>query len=262
MITYSPIPSLHLFGNVSLHPFGLLVATGVISGAALVHRRAKELKIPRDHVDGMIHWAVVPGFIGAHLFEMFFYQTDRLMQDGPLELLKFWDGISSYGGFIGAILGLFWYYRTTLKKGILIYTDLLLQGLVLGWVFGRLGCTIAFDHPGSITNFALAFEQDGVGRHNLGFYEFIFTLVVLLPTTLWIHHKKLKAGYQTVAMALLYAPVRFILDLFRATDKAGSDTRYLGLTFAHYVSLAVAAFGIWLWIHLRATQSDASARAP
>jgi phosphatidylglycerol:prolipoprotein diacylglycerol transferase len=199
---------------------------------------------------------VVPGFILAHWVAIVFYKWERLETEGPLLLLKVWDGISSYGGFIGALLGLLYFARTTLKgKNLFVYSDLLMQGLVLGWLFGRLGCTISFDHPGDVTDFALGFARGGIARHNLGFYEFLYTLVVLFPTSLWIYAQerkgRLASGYNTAVIGLLYAPLRFVLDLFRATDMAGADTRYFGLTFAHYCCLATMALCVAILMRIR-----------
>ena len=44
------------------------------------------------------------GFIGAHVFDVLAYQPGRLSED-PLLIFKLWQGISSYGGFIGGVFG-------------------------------------------------------------------------------------------------------------------------------------------------------------
>jgi phosphatidylglycerol:prolipoprotein diacylglycerol transferase len=51
-----------------------------------------------------------------------------------------------------------------------------------------------------------------------------------------------------IALAtMLYAPARFVLDFFRATDVALPDRRYLGLTPAQWACLATFALGVHLW---------------
>jgi phosphatidylglycerol:prolipoprotein diacylglycerol transferase len=263
MITGFPIPGIPLFGGLTLYPFGLLVATGVLAGALLIRARARERGIAEGVADSLIVWAVVPGFIMAHWVAILFYKIERLELEGPLLLLKVWDGISSYGGFIGALIGLLIFARTTLKgKNLFVYSDLLMQGLILGWLFGRLGCTISFDHPGSVTESAIGFvTRSGVARHNLGFYEFLYSLLILFPVSLWIHSRerlgRLKPGYNTAMIGLLYAPLRFVLDFFRSTDMSGSDTRYLGLTFAHYCCLATMVLCGLIIARLRGPSQDA-----
>jgi phosphatidylglycerol:prolipoprotein diacylglycerol transferase len=41
--------------------------------------------------------------------------------------------------------------------------------------------------------------------------------------------------------------MRFILDFFRATDIAGADARYFGLTPGQYSAILLVGVGIWLW---------------
>ncbi len=110
------------------------------------------------------------------------------------------------------------------------------------WAIGRLACTTAHDHPGTLTTFPFAVSlktpearayitavyQDA-GRlaelpgpselarmafHDLGWYEFLHTLLVVF--------------------LLLYVPARFGLDFLRL-----SDVRYFGLTPGQYAGLAV-----------------------
>jgi len=190
-----------------------------------------------------VAWAVVVGFVGAHLAAVIFYTPERITED-PLILLKIWDGISSYGGFIGAFFGLFIYYRSQ-GKPWLHQAEICLQALVLGWIFGRMACFIAYDHPGAPTDFFLAQEyRDGVVRHNLGFYEFLYTLLVIAPVMFYLRTKDLKPGVMSLALVGLYAPVRFMFDFLRATDLQSSDDRYFGLTFAQYacIGMFVVAF--------------------
>lgn len=232
--------------------FGLLVASGVLLGRWYVLKRSREyrLDVPEMEVASLV--AVNVGFVISHVFEIVFYSPERIAREGIWVLFKFWDGISSYGGFLGALIGLSGYYAWK-KKSWWRQADAIIEGLVYGWVFGRLGCTVVFDHPGPLTDFVLGMNyRDGV-RHNLGFYEFLYTLLVLVPSTLWIRARQLRGralppGGAIFLISALYAPVRFALDFLRAEDLASADKRYAGLTPAHYMSLALfvfAVFGYW-----------------
>lgn len=247
MIPQFDLPSLHLFGPFAIQPFGSLVAFGVFLGMIRAQNRAESLGIKKQNIESGIRWVLIPGFIGAHVFEMFFYQWDRLIMEGPVALLKLWDGISSFGGIFGAAFGFFWISRSYRSERRAIM-DLLVEGFVIGWVFGRIGCSLVVDHPGSETDFALGFmTRDGV-RHNLGFYELIYTILVLFPVSRWMSAKVLKQpGMLTVLMCLLYAPVRFVLDFFRSTDQVNSDPRFLGLTAGHYSAVVLVGIGVYLW---------------
>lgn len=240
---------LHL-GPIHIGPFGLLVATGIFVGRALTLHRAKQAGIPQEEMDDAILYTLLSAFFFAHFFEAVFYHPEQISRHGLIYLLKFWKGISSFGGFFGGIFGFLFYVYTRKVRSPLLYAECILQGLVLGWVFGRLGCTIIFDHPGELSNFFLAFQQPGGARHNLGFYEFLLTLLILFPATLILHHLKVRPGTYSAAVLMLYTPVRFFLDFLRVGAGQKGDARYLGLTFGQYGSIMLFMLGVFIAIKL------------
>jgi phosphatidylglycerol:prolipoprotein diacylglycerol transferase len=141
-----------------------------------------------------------------------------------------------------------------------VFAECILQGLVLGWIFGRLGCTIVFDHPGVLSNFFLAFQQPGGSRHNLGFYEFLFTLLILLPTILILHRLKAKPGSYSAAVLILYTPVRFFLDFLRVDAGHNGDIRYFSLTPGQYGCIIFFVLGVIIAIKL--IKSPSSPQSP
>ena len=241
MIPYFPAPRLHLFGNVTIHLFGALVALGVMLGARYAGKRAIALKVPAIEMEQAILWVLIPGFIASHWLDLIFYTPQRLSEEGPWVIFKFWDGMSSFGGFLGAFVG-FQIFRLRLGKPVWVHADILVQALVIGWIFGRLGCTLVMDHPGALSDFVLAFDRPGGARHNLGFYELLYTLGVLTPAVWLLNRRPRPPGQSALVISLLYAVVRFFLDFFRAEDGANVDPRYFGLTFAQYCCLALVVF--------------------
>jgi phosphatidylglycerol:prolipoprotein diacylglycerol transferase len=250
MIPYFQATAIHLTDSIALQPFGLLVGTGVLLGAWLAKRRAREAGVSEDEIRSAIFSAVIPGFLMAHWVTLFFYHFEWLDTKGPLIIFKFWEGLSSFGGFLGAFLGLLVYFGRK-RKSWLLEAEILLQALLLGWIFGRLGCTIVHDHPGNHTDFFLAVNYPDGPRHDLGLYEFLYTLLVLFPLSLWIHARRFVTGTTIAATVILYAPFRFLCDFLRVRDSVGADRRYLGLTPAQYGCIAVFIGGLyllnWLW---------------
>ncbi len=237
-------------GPFHLRTFGLLVAMGLIAGRAFALHRAKEAGITRDEMDDAIFYILVPAFIFAHLVEAFFYHPELIAQQGLIYLLKIWKGLSSYGGFFGGLFGFMFFIHRKKIRFPLIYAECILQGLVVGWIFGRLGCTIVFDHPGHLTDFFLAFQHPDGARHNLGFYEFLFTLFILFPAILILHRLKAKPGSYSAWVLILYTPVRFFLDFLRMDASGNGDVRYLGLTPGQYGSIILFVLGVWVAIKL------------
>ena len=240
------IPAL---GPLQIHAFGILVATGILVGARLTRDRGVELGLKPEPIAQMITTVLVCGFIFAHVFDVFAYQTK-----GPRptlwEILNPFGGLSSYGGFIGAVSGLFYWCRRN-RQPVMPYADSLAYGLAAGWMFGRLGCFTAHDHPGHFSSFFLAVQYPEGARHDLGLDEALWAfgvtlLFLILRKTQGERPRRL--GLYVGLLTTLYGPVRFALDFLRATDVPGADPRYGGLTPAQWLSLLVCVVGIGLLV--------------
>jgi phosphatidylglycerol---prolipoprotein diacylglyceryl transferase len=167
VIPYVKIPEL-IIGPLPLHAFGLLVATGVIIGTALATSRARRRGFDLDLLHSFITWMLVGGFVAGHVLDEVFYHPDDIARD-PLSLLKLWAGLSSFGAFTGAAVGIFlWKYFDYLSAGspgshgrrgfvrnhparpLLPFADLILSVFPVAWIFGRSGCSSVHDHPGEV----------------------------------------------------------------------------------------------------------------
>src|SRR5262249_9531109 len=159
MIPYIHVPDLNLFG-LTLHPFGLLVATGVIIGTALATRRARKRGFDLEKLNSFITWMLVAGFMGGHMLDEIFYHPHELLTR-PWSILFLWEGLSSFGGFTGALIGIvLWKFfdaqiifrlgpitipkitRRATRQPILPFADLILAVFPVAWIFGRSGCSV------------------------------------------------------------------------------------------------------------------------
>lgn len=264
MIPYFEQPCAHI-GPLRLCAFGFIVAASVLAGLELGRRRFRHLGLDAGVGESLAWYAIVGGFLGAHLFSIIFYFPEKLADD-PLLLLRVWEDISSFGGIIGGFLGILLFFRRKLPNADastrLAYLDVAAFVFPVSLMIGRIACTFAHDHPGTITRFPLAisleradarayiaavYENAGrvaelpppdvlstMGFHDLGWYEFLYLAAVVVPLTLWWGGTSRRPGFFLGAFALLYAPVRFALDFLRV-----SDARYVGLTPAQFAALAI-----------------------
>jgi phosphatidylglycerol:prolipoprotein diacylglycerol transferase len=238
-------------GSFEISPFGILVAAGVLFGIHLMRRWSNEKGLDWDALFGGVGWMLVVGFAGSHLTDVALYDPDDFTD--MRVLLDFRTAYSSFGGFLAGGLAAAAYFRL---KGLpmLPYMECTLYGFTGGWLFGRLGCFAVHDHPGTTTSlpFGIAMK-DGV-RHDVGFYELLFTIVlfaVLEATT----RGPRRDGYVVALVATTYAPVRFALDFLRVRDEL-----YAGLTPAQWACLPLLVVGLWYCRKLMV--SDRSDEAP
>ena len=272
LVPYFQIPSLHILDGVAIHPFGVLVATGILIGATLTRRRGRSLGLDDEMIKNMIFWSVLTGFVFAHVLDVLIYQHHPDMQEKLRALIDPRSGLSSMGGFLGAVVGLFAWCKKNDQK-VLPYADSLAYGLAAGWLFGRMGCFVAHDHPGHLVGSSpfgflgvdypcpaahCANTPDGklwhVGaefrRWDLGFIE-VLVSGVLTAFYFIAERFRVRCGFFVAAIATYYGPVRFFLDYLRVYEsefQGGADPRVAGLTPAQYAALLVTAIGIYLCV--------------
>jgi phosphatidylglycerol:prolipoprotein diacylglycerol transferase len=253
VIPYIAQPHLSL-GPISIHAFGVLVALAMIVGMRFVRRRAAADGLDPMVADRLVTWVLVGGFIGAHLVDRFLYFREETFAN-PITILKFWEGISSFGGFVGAIVAAVLFFRRESALPCWRYLDCVAYGFPFGWIFGRLGCTVAFDHPGVPTTFFLA-ERDaeGIVRHNLGLDEALFTMLISALFYYLGRKGRRPPGFFVAMLAIVYTPVRFLFDFLRTRD-----VRYLGLTPGQWGAIALLIVGVLL---LQAAKKRGEAEAP
>src|SRR5438874_13122604 len=69
--------------------FGVIVAIGVLIGAAILRRYAEWHGVFDEHIRGLTGWITVAGFLGAHFLVVIFEHWDRLERD-PVVFIQLW----------------------------------------------------------------------------------------------------------------------------------------------------------------------------
>ena len=188
------------------------------------------------------------------------------MAEHPVVLLRLWEDISSFGGILGGLLGIWLFLRlkspAVAASTRLVYFDAVAFVFPFALAVGRVACSLAHDHPGTVTSFPLAISLESpkaqayitgvyqasgrlgelpppavlaqLGFHDLGWYELLYLGLVVLPTFALLGRRGRPAGFFVLAFIIMYMPVRFALDFLRV-----ADARYLGLTPAQYVASAM-----------------------
>lgn len=236
MIPWFQFTTIH-FGFLTIQVWGLMVALGIFCATFVAARKAKRDGLNPNLVWDFVFWVIVGAFVGARLFMVLYDPALYLMH--PVELLKVWQGgFSEMGGFIGAVIALLVYFRSK-KIDAWRYAGCAAYALPLGFGIGRIGCFLIHDHPGTLTHFILGVRYpDGV-RHDHGLYLSIEGFLLFLLFVI-LDRKHAKPQTFVIAFLILHGTIRFLLDFLRAVD-----VRYVFLTPAQYISIAMVVVGLF-----------------
>ncbi len=279
-ITIDPI----MIAGRELSPFGLLLAIAIIVGIELAMHRGRKLGADLHELRYFIVIIAIFGLVGAHVLDVIFYYPHEVMTT-PWVLFDISNGLSSFGGFVSAVIGgIVWKYyglRDWIRIGnvqlqrlvrrkepaaLLPFTDILTAVFPITWIFGRMGCALVHDHlgvrasapswltvafgEGPVTRLGvIALHWGNQPRYDLGLLEMFFSVLLAIGFALTWKRGGMK-GWYVVAACVLYAPVRFALDFLRETGGISGDIRYAGLTPAQWACFLLFSFGVGLGIWL------------
>ena len=279
MVPYFEQPSISL-GPITIAAFGVIVSGSVLAGIEIGRRRFRNLGLDPARGEALGWYAIIGGFLGAHLFSVLFYFPGEVVVN-PLLLFKVWENIASFGSILGGLLAIWLYFRikapdvsAEMRR---VYLDVVAFTFPFALAIGRFACSLAHDHPGTLTTFPLAISLESpaareyissvyrnggraaelpaadvmtrMGFHDLGWYEFLYLAAVVVPAVLLTNHRRRgerPAGRFAALFILLYMPVRFALDFLRV-----SDARYAGLTPAQWTALVLLGALPVMWFRWR-----------
>jgi phosphatidylglycerol---prolipoprotein diacylglyceryl transferase len=262
MIPYVQQPVWHL-GPLTIHAFGIAVALAMWVGLTLGQRGFERAALDPAVGNRLGGWVIAGGILGAHVFSVLLYFPQKL-RDDPWLILRVWEDISSFGGMLGGSIAAFLFFSTRLSASDwstrLRYLDVVALVFAPALAIGRVGCALAHDHPGEVTDFPLAISlkseaahtylrevyasggltfpanAQSMGFHDLGLYEFLYLALVVVPILAHLNRRPRASGFYLLVFAALYFPVRFVLDTLRV-----ADSRYLGLTPAQWGAAMIMA---------------------
>ena len=135
-ITLNP-PASFTLGPLSIHFYGLIIATGLMLAVLYCSKRASQFGLTEDTLlDGVL--CVTPVAI---LFARLYYCAFswEMYADNPISVLYIWEGgIAIYGSVIGAVLGIIVFCKVK-KIRISTVLDLVSLGFLIGQSLGRWG---------------------------------------------------------------------------------------------------------------------------
>ncbi|MCB0955360.1 MAG: prolipoprotein diacylglyceryl transferase [Ilumatobacteraceae bacterium] len=247
--------SIDIFG-LSIHAYGLMIASGVLLAVWLTGRRLERAGAgTKDDVSSMAMWAVAAGVVGARLY---YIVTDKSQPwKEPSRWLKIWEGgLGIPGGLLAGVLVGMW---ATRRRGVSVAAmfTAAAPAIPLAQAVGRLGNWWNQELFGRPTTLPWGLEIDdahlpegyasGTLFHPTFLYEALWN-VALAGALILIERKvKLKPGRLLAVYVAGYAAGRFWVEGLRIDPaNAGGGWRLNQWTAVVAFVLAVA-FLVWDW---------------
>jgi len=247
-----------LLGGLPLRSFSVMVLIGVLMGAWYVGRafKAQGINAP-GAVDHLLRNALIFGFIGARILYLIIHPA---AYENVVSLIAVWQGgIVSYGGFFGGAFGA-WLMARAWKIPYTRLGDAGIPALLLGQVFGRIGCLLVGDDHGAPWDgpWAITFTAQegglippdllGVPLHPSQIYLSLMNLIIVLILVA-ISRRRRFDGQVFAWGLILYALGRFLVEMTRGDDVARGI--YGAFSTSQWVSVGTMVIGITMLLKLR-----------
>ena len=127
-----------IFGGIKVFGYGAMLVLAFVGSTWIATWRARREKLDPEVILDMAFWIFFIGLIGARLFYCIQYWGEDI--NSLLDVIQYWKGgIVYYGGILGGALA-FFVYRHFRPFPLRPYLDVMAPAIMVGTLFGRLGC--------------------------------------------------------------------------------------------------------------------------
>ena len=247
-------------GSVSVHWYGIMYATALLSAIYIAHWIIKKdnLDISKDTLDSYIWWVEIGVILGARLGYIVFYDPNTsyylthpwqifnpFASDGTFIGIS---GMSYHGALAGFIIASILFCKKY-KVSFWFITDIAALAVPLGYIFGRIGNFVNQELVGRVTDVPWGIYVNGVLRHPSALYEAFLEGFIVFLILFIIRRKKQFDGQLAILYVLLYSVMRIIAETFRQPDpQLGFLFGTTWLTMGIIISSIFAIFAIFLYL--------------
>lgn len=256
-------PKLFEIGPLTLHTYGVLLASACLIAISLAARLAARDGVPKERSWDLGFIIIVSAIAGAKILMVLTDLNTYLLQD-PSRLLSlgFWQaGGVYYGGLLGAFAGSYLYVKRQPEICFWTVADAAAPSIALGQTIGRLGCFAAgcdygkpADLPWAVT-FTSEYAHRFVGvpidvsLHPTQLYESLGTFFLFL-TLIWLHRERRFTGQVFSVYLLSYSVLRFGLEFFRGDVDRGFLPGDV-ISTSQFIGLLLFPCALFLYWHMR-----------
>ena len=236
-------PEIIRVGDFTISSFGLMMAICFIVGYWLIMAEAKRKKLDEKLISNMFLATMIGGIVGAKLLYIFENVPLSEILSNPFTHLLSRGGLTFYGGFIGALI-LVWYMAYRNKISMWVIGDMASPALAIAYSIGRVGCLLVGDDYGVPSNlpWAMAFPKGlpptDIPVHPTQLYEVIIMFIAFLY--IWkIRTLPRAAGWLFSIYLIIAGFERFFIEFIRNTTPSPIP----GLTVAQVTAVGLIVVG-------------------
>jgi phosphatidylglycerol:prolipoprotein diacylglycerol transferase len=247
----------HLFG-LSIHSYGVMLAIGFMVGITLAVREAQRTGLDPEKILNLCFWILLSAIAGARLFHCIVFSREYLRD--PLRILKLWEGgLVFYGGFLGAMLASVVYCKVH-RINFWHVSDVIIPSVMLGLMFGRIGCFLAgccYGKPcGHGFALCITFKNPlGLGVKNVPLYptQLISSAnALIIFLLLWAYRSYKRFHGELLGIGLLiYSITRALIEVLRDDPRGFVDLGPLHLSESQFVCIFIGLFALYILLMKR-----------
>ncbi len=231
-----------LFG-FSVRWYGILIATGILTGMIIAYYRAPRHDIQSERVLDIVLVSLPAGIIGSRLYYIVFH-FDNFKGDIISMLNIRLGGLAIHGGLLfGLTAAIIFCFIWSIRPMNLL--DLMAPSIALAQSIGRWGNYFNQEAHGGPTDLPWAIAIDGEAVHPTFLYESIWCLFIFFLLIVIDNNRKFE-GQTFLLYGVLYSAERFFVEGLR------TDSLMLGsFKVAQIVSIIIFFLFFIIYIRLR-----------
>lgn len=263
-------PVIFHIGSFEVRWYGVLIMISFLVGIAIARKRAPRFGIQDNEILDASFAMLVAGVLGARvafILQSWPYYSKHLSE---LFSLRF-EGLTSFGGFIGGFLALLVWTRMR-KVNLWTIADVCGVPLLVSNAIGRVGCLLNGCCYGVASTAPIAISVRGSHYHHLPaqLFETFMDLCFAWLVVRWEAKGDRRNGSSLGLCLALLGLGRFIYEFWRAGTRddvamgIASSTRIPGLpiTEAHVVAALIAVAGVFLMVTARRNGENPATPTP
>jgi len=230
-------------------------------GISLAAKEAVRTNTDPEKVLNLTFWILISSILGSRLFHCIVFYPQYIKD--PLRILKLWEGgLVFYGGFIGAVLVSVLFTRIH-RINFWKIADIMIPSVMIGLMFGRIGCLLAGCCFGKTCPEGFAFGMTfsnpiGLGIKHTPLYPTQIlsaanALIIFL--ILWLYRKRKRFHGELIAICLtLYSITRSLIEVLRDDPRGILNLGPVALSESQVVSIFMLILAAFILIAVRPKQ--------